>query len=138
MRVLRGEDLGTLSRELGVIAVRLSEWRDALLANGKAGLKSRQPDARDEEIARLKETVGELTMDLEISREAANQLQERGSGPFGAAKVEVMSRAVTTSTGRPAPARCASQAYGAWQARQSPSGAFWLWPTAPSGGPKTA
>ncbi len=82
LRLWCGEDLETLSRELGVAAARLSEWGDAFLADGEAGLKSRQPDAGDEEIARLKETVGELTMDLEVSREAVNRLQERRSGPL--------------------------------------------------------
>ena len=71
-----------MSRELGVNAARLSQWRDDFLANGEAGLKSRQPDARDEEIARLKEKVGELTMDLEVSREAVTRLQERGQSPL--------------------------------------------------------
>ncbi len=82
LRLLRGEDLETLSRELGVTAARLSQWRDDFLANGEAGLKSRQPDARDDEIARLKEKVGELTMDLEVSREAVNRLQQESPSPL--------------------------------------------------------
>ena len=32
LRILRGEDSDTLSRELGVTAARLSEWRDEFLA----------------------------------------------------------------------------------------------------------
>ena len=34
---LRGEDLETVSRGLGVTAATLSEWRDAFLAAGVAG-----------------------------------------------------------------------------------------------------
>ena len=51
LRLLRGEDLESVSRELGITAARASQWRDQFLA--QAGLKSRAPDARDEEHQRL-------------------------------------------------------------------------------------
>jgi hypothetical protein len=35
-RLLRGEDLETVSRELGVTAATLTGWRDAFLAAGEA------------------------------------------------------------------------------------------------------
>src|SRR4028119_2442031 len=66
LRLLRGEDLELLSRELGVTAATLSEWRDDFLAGGQAALKSRPADDRDDEIARLRAKVGELTMDNEL------------------------------------------------------------------------
>ncbi len=66
LRLLRGEDLDTLSRELGVVAATLSSWRDAFLDGGTAALKSRPADDRDEEIARLRAKVGQLTMDNEL------------------------------------------------------------------------
>jgi transposase-like protein len=66
LRLLRGEDLELLSRELGVTAATLSAWRDDFLAGGQAALKSRPADDRDEEIARLQAKVGELTMDNEL------------------------------------------------------------------------
>src|SRR5579872_2876134 len=66
LRLLRGEDLETLSRELGVTAATLSSWREAFLEGGKASLKSRPADDRDEEIARLRSKVGQLTMDIEL------------------------------------------------------------------------
>ena len=47
LRLLRGEDLESVSRELGITAARASQWRDQFLAAGQAGLKSRAPDARD-------------------------------------------------------------------------------------------
>lgn len=65
LRLLRGEDLDTLSRELGVIAATLSGWRDAFLDGGTAAMKSRPADDRDEEVARLRSKVGQLTMDNE-------------------------------------------------------------------------
>jgi hypothetical protein len=66
LRLLRGEDLELLSRELGVTAAELSAWRDAFLAAGEAALKTRPADSRDVEIGRLKAKVGELTMANEL------------------------------------------------------------------------
>jgi len=66
LRLLRGEDLELVSRDLGVIAAELSGWREAFLAGGEASLKCRPADARDTEIGRLKEKVGDLTMANEL------------------------------------------------------------------------
>src|SRR4051812_33941549 len=66
LRLLRGEDLDALSRELGVIAATLSGWRDGFLDGGTAAMKSRPADDRDEEVARLRSKVGQLTMDNEL------------------------------------------------------------------------
>jgi transposase-like protein len=68
LRLLRGEDLDSLSRELGVTAATLSTWREDFLAGGKAALKSRPADGRDEQLRRLQAKVGELTMDNELLR----------------------------------------------------------------------
>ena len=70
MRLLRGQSLDALSRELGVAASTLAGWKEAFLAAGQAGLKSREPDAQREENARLKAIVGDLTLRLEIHRQA--------------------------------------------------------------------
>src|SRR4051812_31190492 len=66
LRLLRGESLELLSSELVVTAATLSAWRDDFLAGGQAALKSQPVDGRDEEIARLRAKVGELTMDNEL------------------------------------------------------------------------
>ena len=47
MRLLRGEDLESVSRAVGITAARASHWRAQFLAAGQAGLKSCAPDARD-------------------------------------------------------------------------------------------
>ena len=75
VRLLRGEDLELLSRELGVTAAELSGWRDAFLAGGAASLKSRPADARDAEIGRLKEKVGDLTMATELLEAKVERLE---------------------------------------------------------------
>jgi transposase-like protein len=66
LRLLRGEDLELVSRELGVTAAALSAWRDAFLTAGEASLKTRPADGRDVEIGRLKAKVGDLTMANEL------------------------------------------------------------------------
>jgi len=85
LRLLRGEDLELVSRELGVRAAELTAWRDALLAAGEASLKTRPADGRDVEIGRLKAKVGDLTMANELLAtkiehlEAARPLARRRS-----------------------------------------------------------
>jgi hypothetical protein len=59
LRLLRGEDLELVSRELAVPAAELSAWRDAFLDVGEASLKTRPADGRDAEIGRLKAKVGD-------------------------------------------------------------------------------
>ena len=58
LRLLRGEDLESVSRALGITAARASRWRDQFLAAGQAGLKSRAPDARDDDHRRLQAKIG--------------------------------------------------------------------------------
>ena len=59
MRLLRGEDLESVSRAVGITAARASHWRAQFLAAGQAGLKSRATDARDEDHRRLQAKIGE-------------------------------------------------------------------------------
>ena len=66
LRLLRGETLDALSRELGVSSARLAEWRDEAVAAMQAGLQSRQPDHRDGFIHDLKAKVGDQAMQIEL------------------------------------------------------------------------
>ena len=66
-RLLRGEPLELVAR------AKLTEWRDRALYGAATALKERERDDRDDEIARLKSKVGEITMD----QRAALQ-QDRG------------------------------------------------------------
>ena len=81
LRVLRGEDLDALSRELGVTAATIAGWRDQFLAGGQAAVRSRPSDERDEEIARLRAKVGEITMANELLLERARRAE--ANHPFG-------------------------------------------------------
>ena len=81
LRLLRGEDLDALSRELGVTAGTIAQWRDQVLAAGQAAVRARPADERDEEIARLRAKVGELTMANELLRDRARRAE--AGVPFG-------------------------------------------------------
>ena len=52
LRLLRGEDLETVSRELGVTAATLTGWRDGFLAAGEAALTSRAATGEELESGR--------------------------------------------------------------------------------------
>ncbi len=81
LRLLRGEDLELLSRELRVTAAELSGWYDTFLAGGKASLKSRSADARDAELGRLKAEASELTMVNELLEAKLEKL--KAPSPLG-------------------------------------------------------
>ena len=84
LRLLRGEPLEMVARELAVTAADLSAWREAFLEAGAASLKARDRDDRDETIDRLRTKVGELTMDGELLRAKIERLEVGGGGrPFG-------------------------------------------------------
>ena len=66
LRLLRGEDLEMVSRELGVTAATLSSWRDAFLAAGEASLATRSTDGEVLESERLKARLGEMLLEREL------------------------------------------------------------------------
>ena len=65
-RLLRGEPLETVARELNITAARLSGWRDRALLAAEAAMKERERDSRDEELLRLRAKLGEVTMANEL------------------------------------------------------------------------
>src|SRR5918911_2261677 len=69
LRLLRGEDLETVSRSLGVTAATLAGWRDAFLAGGAAALATKPADAKDLEVDRLKAKLGEAVLERELLAE---------------------------------------------------------------------
>ena len=85
MRLLRGEPLEIVARELAVTAADLSAWRDAFLEAGAANLKARPRDDRDETIDRLQSKLGEVLMDNELLYAKVERLEAGGGGGhFGA------------------------------------------------------
>src|SRR5215218_6797376 len=71
LRLLRGESLEELSRELQVEAHRLAAWCDDFLAAGKQGLKGQRADrSPDRALKQAERKIGQLTMENEILRAA--------------------------------------------------------------------
>ena len=66
IRLLRGEDLDTVSRALGVTAATLTAWREAFLAAGEASLAIRPGTGEALESERLKARLGEMLLEREL------------------------------------------------------------------------
>ena len=73
MRLLRGERLDELSRELRVEAHRLAAWRDEFIASGVEGLKATPAPPGDRRLKEAERKIGELTLENEILAAAARK-----------------------------------------------------------------
>ena len=69
LRLLRGEDLETISRSLGVTAATLSGWRDAFLAAGEAILTTKPTTGEELESERLKAKLGAALIERDLLQE---------------------------------------------------------------------
>jgi transposase len=69
LRLLRGENLETVSGALGVTAATLTAWRDAFLAAGEAALTTRPESGAALESGRLKAKLGEVMIERALLRE---------------------------------------------------------------------
>ena len=77
LRLLRGESLEALSREVGVEIYRLEDWRDRAVAGLERGLQARQGDLVAETLDAAKRHIGELSMENELLRERARAAEQR-------------------------------------------------------------
>ena len=75
LRLLKGEDLGALSREIQVPAHELEELRRVFLESATLGLRRRGGDAIEQELRRTQAKLGETLMRLEL---ASDLLEKRG------------------------------------------------------------
>ena len=62
LRLLRGEPIDALSRELGVEVYRLERWKEKALAGLDAGLKEREGDPLQSQLDAALRRIGELSM----------------------------------------------------------------------------
>jgi hypothetical protein len=69
LRLLRGEPLEALSRELGVELYRLEQWRDRAFDGIDAALRERAGDPVQVELDQAMKRIGELSMENELLRE---------------------------------------------------------------------
>ena len=75
LRLLRGEAVDAVSREIQVPAHELEAWRRTFLEMGAEGLKKRHGDAEARLLKQAQAKVGELAMQLEL---AEMLLEKRG------------------------------------------------------------
>lgn len=68
LRMLRGESVSELSRELGIEIYRLEKWRDKALSGIEGALKERDGDPIKLELDAAMKRIGELTMENELMR----------------------------------------------------------------------
>ena len=81
LRMLRGEPLDALSRELGVEIYRLEDWRERALLGLEAGLREREGDPVEDAHQQALRRIGELSMENELLWERARRLEGR-QGPL--------------------------------------------------------
>lgn len=66
LRLLRGESVEALSRELAVERYRLERWKDRALGAIEASLRERGSDPLETELAEAHKRIGELSMENEL------------------------------------------------------------------------
>ena len=75
LRLLRGEEIGEVSREVRVAPPELERWRREFLEGGQQGLKKKNRPGG--ELMRTRAKLGEMTMRVELQAEL---LEKRGYG----------------------------------------------------------
>jgi transposase len=75
LRVIRGEAIDEVAREIQVPVHEVEEWRRVFLESGQQGLKRCGLDPEERELRRLQAKIGDMTMRLEL---AEHLLEKRG------------------------------------------------------------
>ena len=71
LRLLAGENINDLSRELKISVTEIESWKKRFLIAAKEGLKSQGKDPVEKELDIAKKTIGELTMELNLHKKKA-------------------------------------------------------------------
>jgi transposase len=128
LRMLRGESIQALSRELGVELYRLERWREQALKGLEASLKDHHDDPPGAGTGRG-EAAHRRAVDGE--RVAARAVPGDGaSRPFGSSEVAAMSVATSAATGRQYGVK---RVCAAWEL---PRSSYYSWRDAEAGGVK--
>ena len=77
LRLLRGESLEAVSRELGVEIYRLEGWRERAVAALELGLKDRHGEPVAAALDTAKRHIGELSMEIELLGARARAAEQR-------------------------------------------------------------
>src|SRR4051794_33948807 len=73
LRLMRGEPVDALSREVGIEIYRLEEWHQKALQGIESALKAREADPLAAELDAAFKRIGEITMENELLREKARR-----------------------------------------------------------------
>lgn len=77
LRLLKGESVDHVSRDVGVETYRLDEWYREALEKLEDSFKTQTNNPLERDLLRAKQRVGELTMEVELLRE-----KDRKRGPL--------------------------------------------------------
>ena len=77
LRLLRGESLDAVSREVGLEVYRLEAWKARALAAIELDLKAQAGEPLAAELDAAKRHIGELSMENELLRERARAAERR-------------------------------------------------------------
>jgi len=69
LRLLRGESIDSVSREVGLQSYVLEEWRQQAIHGIESSLKSRDHDPVSDELDKAMRRIGELSMENELLKE---------------------------------------------------------------------
>src|SRR3954454_14948819 len=97
LRLLRGEDLELVSRELAATAAELSGWRDQFVPGRRRGVAEEPPGGRTGRRDRPAAGQGRRADDDGRAPEGEDRASG-GAAPFGPPEAEVMSRQISPST----------------------------------------
>lgn len=75
LRLLRGEDMETVSRESGFGLHELKQWVDQYKSGGREALKSHPGMAGNQELEQARQLIAKLALELEI-RKKVKALEE--------------------------------------------------------------
>ena len=73
LRLLKGEPIDSLSRELGVSIGQLEQWKEIVLTRMELILKDRSSEPHHVELEAAKKQIGELCMENELLREKSRK-----------------------------------------------------------------
>jgi hypothetical protein len=93
LRLLRGEPVDAVSREVAVPIYKLEQWRDRALAGIDAGLTERENDPEASQLDDANRRIGHGSQDPEKGK--------AGKAPFGQPKGVAMSRAISEAAAKP-------------------------------------
>lgn len=68
LRLIAGEPVELVSREIGVPVFKLERWRERAEAALEGALKEREADSEGPELAAALQRIGELSMEVELLR----------------------------------------------------------------------